>query len=161
MQHDHQHYIRRCIEVAEAAVAHGNRPFGAVLVDSRGRVVLEAENTVATDSDCTGHAETNLVRTASQRFDHDHLSGCSVYTSTEPCPMCAGAIYWSGVHRVVYGCSAETLFELLRERGERPPLRLSCREVLASGGRTIEVIGPLLEEEARRVHERFRGRPRT
>ena len=82
--------------------AHGNHPFAAVLVDEDGRVLLQAENTVVTDRDGTGHAETNLVRLATQRFSPEELARCTIYASTEPCAMCAGAIHWSHIGRVVY-----------------------------------------------------------
>src|SRR5712691_9120428 len=86
-------HLRRAIELAREAREHGNHPFGALLVDDRGNVVLEAENTVRTDKDVTAHAETNLMRMASARFEPGFLEWCTLYTSTEPCAMCAGAIY--------------------------------------------------------------------
>jgi tRNA(Arg) A34 adenosine deaminase TadA len=86
-------YLRQAIEVARRAREHGNHPFGALLVSADGQVLLEAENTVVTEKDCTGHAETNLVRLASQRFDQQALTGSTRYTSTEPCAMCSGAIH--------------------------------------------------------------------
>src|SRR4051812_39068634 len=93
------HYLRAAIAVAWRAREHGNHPFGAVLVDTGNQVVLEAENTVVTEQDCTGHAETNLVRLASRRFTPEQLATCTLYTSTEPCAMCAGAIHWSQIGR--------------------------------------------------------------
>lgn len=81
--------------------SRSNHPFGSLLVDPDGNVVLEAENIVLTGRDCIGHAELNLVRTAGGRFDAASLRGYTLYTSPEPCAMCAGAIYWSGIGRVV------------------------------------------------------------
>ncbi len=147
-------FVRAAIEVARRAREHGNHPFGAVLVDANGRLLMEAENTVVTEKDCTGHAETNLVRQASTRYEPDFLAGCTLYTSTEPCPMCAGAIYWGNVGRVVYGLSQNGLYEMVGAESEED-LRLSCREVLGRGRKAIQVMGPLLEEEAREVHMGF------
>jgi tRNA(Arg) A34 adenosine deaminase TadA len=91
MSNGFRQHLRRAIELAQQACDHGNHPFGALLVDRRGNVVLEAENTVRTDRDVTAHAETNLMRMASARFEPDFLERCTLYTSTEPCAMCAGA----------------------------------------------------------------------
>ena len=146
-------FLRLAIDVARRARAHGNHPFGALLTDGQGNVLLEAENTVITESDCTGHAELNLMRLASRQYTFDELSRCTLYTSTEPCPMCSGSIFWGGVGRVVYALSEEGLYSMT---GDSPhKLLLACREVFARGGRPIEVLGPALEEEARSVHLGF------
>ena len=154
MNKDDLSFIRASIEVAKNARNKGNHPFGAILVDEQGHIVLEAENTVVTDNDCTGHAETNLIRMASRKYSSDYLAKCTLYTSTEPCPMCSGAIFWGNVRRVVYGLSEEGLYELAGE-GSEEVLRLPCRELFKKGKKSIEVIGPVLEEEAREVHEGF------
>jgi len=148
-------YMRRAIDLARSARQHGNHPFGALLVNAAGQVLVEAENTVNTASDCTGHAETNLVRLASQRFDHQTLAGSTLYTSTEPCAMCAGAIHWSGVGRVVYGLAEERLYQLTGADPANETMRLPCREVFARCQRVIEVLGPVLEDEAEIVHHGF------
>ena len=145
--------LRAAIEIARSARADGNHPFGAVLADPQGTILLRAENTVVTDCDCTGHAETNLMRAATKRFSPDQLAGCTLYTSTEPCPMCSGAIFWGNVRRVVYGLGQDALYAMTGDSPHKLPL--SCREVLAHGGRKTEVIGPALEDEARTVHEGF------
>jgi tRNA(Arg) A34 adenosine deaminase TadA len=115
---------------------------------------MEAENTVVTEHDCTAHAESNVMRQASREYDHDFLAKCTIYASTEPCPMCAGAIYWANVRRVAYGLSQQSLYAMFAE-DEEEVLRLPCRELFARGQKPIEVIGPILEEEARKVHEGF------
>ena len=147
-------HLRRAIAVAQAARDHGNHPFGAVLVAADGSVVLEAENTVNTEQDVTGHAETNLVRLASRTIGGD-LSSYTLVTSTEPCAMCAGAIYWSTIGRVVFGLSETGLYGITGDHFENPTLRLPCREVFAAGSRQIEAVGPLLEDEAAAVHADF------
>jgi tRNA(Arg) A34 adenosine deaminase TadA len=147
-------FLRRAIEVSLRSRWNGNHPFGAVLVLDA-KIVLEAENTVTTTLDCTGHAETNLMRVASQTFSRETLGRATLYSSAEPCAMCSGAIYWGGVNRVVYALSEERLLELTGDNPENPTLHLPCREVFARGQRPIEVIGPALETEARIAHEHF------
>ncbi len=148
-----EHHLFAAIELARRARENGNHPFGALLVDAAGDVVLEAENTVLTERDCTNHAELNLVRAASRRFGEATLRYCTLYTSTEPCAMCAGAIYWSGIGRVVFALSGAALNAMVE--GGEDDLALPCREVFARGGRTVAVSGSHLEEEAREVHEGF------
>jgi tRNA(Arg) A34 adenosine deaminase TadA len=147
--------MRRALGVARRAREHGNHPFGALIVDAAGTVRLEAENTVITAADVTGHAETNLVRRASAELDADTLASATLVTSTEPCAMCAGAIYWAGISRVVFGLREGELRALTGSDPRNPTLALPCREVFARGQRPIEVIGPLLEDEARAVHDGF------
>ena len=147
-------FMRVAIDVARRARENGNHPFGAILVDEQGHILMEAENTVVTEGDCTGHAETNLMRQASKEHDSEFLARCTVYTSTEPCPMCAGAIFWGNVRRVVYGLSEEGLYGMTGE-GSEEVLYLPCRELFGKGKKPIQVVGPVLEEEARRVHEGF------
>jgi tRNA(Arg) A34 adenosine deaminase TadA len=149
---DLQH-LRTAIALAWRAREHGNHPFGAVLVDAQNQVVLQAENTVVTERDCTGHAETNLMRQASQRFSPEQLANCTLYTSTEPCAMCAGAIHWGKVGRVVYALSEVALYTII---GASPDhLLLPCHEVFARSQRPIDVRGPALEAEATAVHVGF------
>jgi len=148
-------HLNAAIEVAWRARKHGNHPFGAVLVDDRNRICLEAENTVLTEKDPTGHAETNLVRLATRQYSPEQLSRFSLYTSTEPCAMCSGAIHWSHIGRVVYALGEAELYAIVGESPEH--LLLPCREVFAHSRQPVEVLGPAagLEKEARAVHEGF------
>jgi len=151
---DLQH-LRTAIQVAQKAREHGNHPFGAILVDENNQVLMQAENTVATGRDCTGHAETNLMRLATHHFSEEKLATCTLYTSTEPCVMCAGAIYWGNVRRVVYALSEVALYEIAGPSPEH--LLLPCREVFARSQRHVKVEGPAVEldTEARSVHLGF------
>lgn len=148
-------HLRLAISLASQARDHGNHPFGAVLVDEHNQVRLQAENIVVTGHDCTGHAETNLVRLASQHFSPEQLARCTLYTSTEPCAMCAGAIHWSQIGRVVYALSEMDLYAIIGPSPEH--LLLPCREVFAHSQQPIEISGPApsLDREARAVHEGF------
>jgi len=145
--------LQRAIDLAQRARDHGNHPFGALLTDASGNILLEAENTVLTDKDCTGHAEANLMRAASKKYTEEELANCTLYTSTEPCPMCAGAIFWGNVGRVVYALSEEGLYALTGETAYK--LAFPCRDLFALGTHPFEVIGPLIEQEARQVHLGF------
>jgi tRNA(Arg) A34 adenosine deaminase TadA len=151
----HEPHLRAAIKLARLAREHGNHPFGALLVDEEGSVVLEAENTVRTGRDVTGHAETNLMREASARFEPDFLEQCTLYTSTEPCAMCAGAIYWGNVRRVVFALSQEEIRQITGGNPQNFQLDLTCRELFAHGDHPVEVSGPHLLEEARAVHDDF------
>lgn len=141
--------LRTAVALARQARAKGNHPFGALLAVD-GEVILTAENTVNSDRDVTRHAELNLVSAASRRFDTATLARATLVTSTEPCAMCAGAIFWAGIPRVVFGCAAEMLGALTGGTFVVP-----SRALLAYGTRPTEVIGPLLEAEAVAVHEGF------
>lgn len=151
---DDLRHLAAAIEVARRARANGNHPFGAVLAVD-GDIVLEAENTVVTGRDRTGHAEINLMRLAESRLRRDEIDGATLYTSTEPCAMCAGAIYWCGVGRVVYGLAETELIEMTGHNPANPTLALPCREVFARGQRPVVVLGPLLTDAARAVHNGF------
>ncbi|MFF1677146.1 nucleoside deaminase [Streptomyces sp. NPDC058256] len=152
-------FLLTAIELAARARRDGNHPFGSLLVLD-GSAVLEAGNTVVTERDATGHAETNLVRLATRTYTSAELARATLYTSTEPCAMCAGAVYWSGIGRVVYALGEDELLALTGANDENPTMALPCREVFAAGQRTVEVAGPCLRERAEAVHADFWNRPR-
>jgi tRNA(adenine34) deaminase len=146
------HWLRAAIMEARRAQEGGNAPFGAVLVAADGDLLLEAGNAANSTRDVTAHAEMNAVRLATARFDAATLAGATLYASTEPCPMCAAAVFWAGIGRIVFGLRGGRLREMQDSAGRLPTLRLTCAEVLARSTRPIEVVGPLLEEEALAVH---------
>lgn len=145
----HEKFITRAYELAQQAVAHGNHPFGALLVH-QGQIILEVENTIFTDHDPTAHAETNLVRQAARQFSPEILAESILYTSTEPCIMCSGAIYWTGISQVVYGCAESGLAAVAGDDFLTP-----CREIFARGQRPIQVTGPVLHEEGMKIHHAY------
>jgi tRNA(Arg) A34 adenosine deaminase TadA len=155
MDYQDELYVEMAVACALKAKEKGNHPFGAVLVNADGTILLTAENSVITDNDITAHAELNLVRLASGKYSEKYLEQCSLYASTEPCPMCSGAIYWSGVRRVVFGLSQLRFYNYLGYDTGGNKMTLTCREVFARGGRQIEVVGPLLETKAEQVHHGF------
>lgn len=144
------HGLQRSIEVAAYARSIGNRAFGAVLIGPDGLELYSAYNTVQVSRDVTDHAETRLVRIASVGSSREVLEQSTLYTSTEPCAMCAGAIYLAGIQRVLFALDAGRCLDLIDESGtSRPPsLRLPCREVFLRGERPAMVTGNFLTEEA-------------
>jgi tRNA(Arg) A34 adenosine deaminase TadA len=156
MTADDLRYLRRAIALASEAKAHGRHPFGALVVAVVGEVLAEAINAFGwPDGDATGHAELVAVREASRRIPPERLAEATLYSSAEPCAMCAGAVYWSGISRVVYALSEQRLLQLTGAHPENPTLSLPCREVFARGQRRIEVVGPALEDEAAAEHLGF------
>jgi tRNA(Arg) A34 adenosine deaminase TadA len=103
----------------------------------------------------TAHAERLIATWASKTCGARFLAGCTLYSSAEPCAMCAGAIYWAGIGRVVYGQSEKSLKAMTGAHGENPTLDLPCRAVFAAGQRAVEVVGPLLEDEAAALQRDF------
>lgn len=148
--------LRRAIELAREARNDGRHPFGSVIVNEHGKIIVEARNNaVRPKGDPTQHAEMVACGEAARLLPETDLARCTLYTSTEPCAMCAGAIYWTGIGRVVYALPETSLLRYTGADKENPTLQLPCREVFAHGQKPIHVSGPLLEEEAGSVHEGF------
>ena len=105
--------------------------------------------------DCTGHAETNAVRLATAATRREVLATSTLYSSGEPCVMCAGAIFWSGIRRAVFGIDAVSLRVFRGEVAEQRDAELSCRDVFAASPHAIECIGPVLLAEASEPHVGF------
>lgn len=152
-------HLRAAIDASREASARGDEPYGAVLVDASGNVIATAGNTQHTTGDCTGHAETNLLREATQQYDAQTLAGSTLYASGEPCAMCAGAIYWSGVSRVVFALPAARMNVIAGAATD--VLDLGSRDVLARGQHRVTVVGPALEDEAAAVLEAHYGARRA
>jgi tRNA(Arg) A34 adenosine deaminase TadA len=149
-------HLRRCIVLASQARDAGQHPFAALVVDENGQVLVEAHNqSRPPDGDPTQHAELLAASRAAKTFPPERLAKATLYTSAEPCCMCAGAIYWANIGRVVYGLSEHRLLMLTGSNEENPTFSLPCREVFARGQRRVEIVGPILEEEAAKPHEGF------
>ncbi len=97
-----ERFMREAIRLADESVERGGGPFGAVIVKD-GAIVARGANSVTLDNDPTAHAEVNAIRAACRSLGTFDLSGCTVYTSCEPCPMCLAAIYWAGISRIYFG----------------------------------------------------------
>lgn len=154
---NHIDYLKRTVDISKEARANGNTPFGALLVDKDGNIVMEQGNIEITDKICTGHAEATLAARASHEYSKDFLWDCTLYTTAEPCAMCAGAIYWANIGRVVYGMTERRLLQLTGSNEQNPTFDLPCRDVFSKGQKEITVLGPFpeIEEEAAKVHEGY------
>ncbi len=149
-------FLRRTIELADEAVAGGNHPFGSLIVDASGTIIGEGGNEYTIDKG-PGHAETNLARRAAREHSVETLRGSTLYTSVEPCCMCAGTTYWAEIGTLVYGMSEKRLAELTEGDEQNPTQDLDCRTVFAAGRNHTEVRGPYpeLEEEIAAQHASF------
>ncbi|ETF09397.1 nucleoside deaminase [Pseudomonas glycinis] len=148
--------LRQTIALSQASKQRGRHPFAALVADRDGKVIAEAgNNSMPPEGDPTQHAELVAVAAAAKRLSPTELEACTLYTSAEPCCMCAGAVYWTGVGRVVYALSEHALLGLTGDHPENPTFSLPCREVFARGQRTVSVFGPMLEAEAAEPHKGF------
>jgi len=153
---DHETLLRRAFDLARQSRSRGEHPFGALLADADGTVLMEQGNGIAEQGgDMTAHAERLLASRASRTYSPTFLAGCTLYTSAEPCAMCAGAIYWARIGQVVYGQTEKSLKAATGDHPENPTLDLPCRTVFAAGQRKVAVIGPLLEQEAAALQDDF------
>ena len=143
-------YLRMAIATAREGIVAGQSPFGSVIVRDSA-VVAVAHNTVWRDSDPTGHAEVNCIRAASRALRSIDLSGCDLYSSCEPCPMCLSAIHWAKIRRVVYGAGIEDA-----AAAGFSELRVPARELARMGGSSVLVEGGMLAEECRALFDEFR-----
>jgi tRNA(Arg) A34 adenosine deaminase TadA len=150
-------HLRRANGVAQAALAKGRHPFGALLVGADGETVLMEQGNV----DGVNHAEAVLARVAAHRYDPTTLWGCTLVTTVEPCAMCAGTQYWAHIGTLVYGLSESRLRDITGNHPENPTLDLPCREVFARGQKALRVIGPVAEvaDEIEALHRDFWSRP--
>jgi tRNA(Arg) A34 adenosine deaminase TadA len=140
-------FMRLAIEASREAYLAGNMPFGAALVQE-GAIVDICGNLQVTaalgEGDCIGHAEVVLVRQVSGDLGASALLGGTVYASGEPCAMCAGAMFWAGISRIVYAASTPDIVAAFG--GASLPVR--CADVLRSASRAVIVDGPVLGAEA-------------
>ena len=141
--------LRQSFAVAKRARDGGDHPFGSLLADKDGNVLREQGNGYTSEGhDRTAHAEKLLASWAAKNLSLEELQHCTLYTSAEPCAMCAGSIYWAGIGRVVYGQTEHDLKIQTGAHAENPTLDLPCRIVFEAGQRPTELVGPLLEEES-------------
>ena len=150
-------YLRLANDAARKARAAGNTPFGAILVDAEGQVLLSQGNAEGDTHDATAHAELVLASRASRAYSKEFLRSCTLYTTCEPCPMCTGGIYWANIGRIVYGISEARLLELTGADDKNPTFSMGADKVIAAGQKKIELVGPVpeAEEEIVEVHRGF------
>lgn len=143
---DDKYYVRKAINLAYQAKSKGDNPFGSILVDDQGNILMEDENTQVTENDITGHPELKIAKRAAAKYDKEFLSKCTMYNSAEPCTMCTGAIYWSGIKRIVFGISKQRLNEIKNDGVGS--INYSIHELLGNSTKDIEVVGPMEDMQA-------------
>lgn len=144
-----QKYIAHTYQLAEEAVKNGDHPFGALAVDDDS-IVATALNQVVTENDGTKHAELNLASLLSRNFPRSAIERMTIYCSTEPCVMCAGALFWIGCRHIVYGCSTQTL-----GRHTTESFSVAVRDALASVTSQMKIEGPVNERDGNLIHSKF------
>ena len=146
-------HLRHSSAIAERATLLGHHPFGAILVGPDQETVLMEQGNV----DTVNHAESVLARVAALNFTPEYLWSCTLYTSVEPCCMCAGTAYWANIGRVVFGMTEKRLLEATGNHAENPTMSVSSRYVFDHCQKPVELIGPVaeVEEEIMRVQRAF------
>ena len=146
-------HILAAHEVAKDAVTNGHHPFGAVLVDADNETILMSQGNI----DTVNHAESTLAIRAAKEFSPEQLWACTLYSSVEPCVMCAGAMYWANIGRLAYGMSERQLLDYTGAHEENPTMDVSCRYVFAHSQKAIKVWGPVpgVIERIAKLHQDF------
>ena len=136
---NHEQFMREALAEAKK----GDLPYGAVIVKDN-EIVIRSYNTAQTDNDVSAHGEINALRAFTKKHGYslDALRDHTLYTTCEPCPMCAAACIWAGVSRVVFGASTEQLIDLGSQQ-----INLPCKTVAEKGFQNMEVVGGILAEE--------------
>jgi tRNA(Arg) A34 adenosine deaminase TadA len=143
-------FMRLAIECARQAIAAGQMPIGSVLVLG-GQVLLTAHNTVWADTDPSAHAEMNGIRGAAKKLGRVALTGCTVYSTLEPCPMCLAACHWAKVERIVFGADIAAA-----KAAGFSELAVPAAELARLGGSPLRIEGGLLAEECRKLFDEWR-----
>lgn len=152
MENDEKRYMELAIKKAEDGVKKGNSPFGACIV--RGdEIIAVAHNTVLIRKDATDHAEMNAIHKACKKLNSHELSGCAIYSTTEPCPMCFSAIHWAKIEKIVFGTGIEDVMKLGFSE-----LTISAEEMKKKGGSSVQVKGDFMREECLELLEFWKKR---
>ncbi|MFL7838510.1 MAG: nucleoside deaminase [Candidatus Promineifilaceae bacterium] len=146
-------HLRHANRVAEAAMEQGSHPFGAILVAPDNETVLMEQGNINT----VNHAESTLARLAAEQFDSDFLWECTLYTTAEPCAMCAGTQYWANIGKLVYGISERQLLAYTGSHDENPTMDVPCRYIFEHSQKAVQVWGPIEEVSAEicELHKAF------
>ena len=140
-------YLMEANREAVQARSTGNTPFGAVLVDASGEIIMRQGNAEHDLHDATAHAEFVLASRASRTYDKQYLWGCTLYTTCEPCPMCTGGIYWANIGKIVFGITEERLLEMTGADDKNPTFHMGAEKIIAAGQKEIALEGPIPEME--------------
>lgn len=142
-------FLRQAIHLGRDARVRGERPFGAVLV-ADGYIIAQAGDQCRALSDPTPHAELHVISTYCQTATIFDLDGYTLYSLTEPCVMCSGAIKWANLSRVVFSVP-QAMLQTMSGGRQKP----SCDSLVNTGGRHIDVCGPYLLEQGLAVYQGF------
>ncbi len=134
---NHEYFMHLALTEAKK----GDAPYGAVIVKDN-EVVAVGHNTVRRDNDPSAHAEINVIRSLTAKIKNPSLSGYSIYTTGEPCPMCATACVWTGISEIVYGASIQDLISINQSQ-----INISCEELIAKSFINIKVTKGILRNE--------------
>ncbi len=137
------------VRIAHEAVIKGCHPFGALLADKDGNILIERGND-KNASPCL-HAELSVMIEAGKRFSPVFLESCTLYTNFEPCVMCTGSAYWTNVGRIVFGLTEKQLLDLTLSHNENPTFSMPTKDVLEHGQRKMVVVGPTTDEELKKA----------
>ncbi|GBL05244.1 nucleoside deaminase [Glaciecola sp. KUL10] len=146
-------HLRRANQVAKIAMEAGHHPFGAVLVAKDNETILMEQGNISS----VAHAESTLAQRAAQKYTPEQLWGTTLYSTAEPCVMCAGTQYWANIGRLVYGMSERQLLDLTGNHDENPTLDVPSRYVFSKGQKAIKIWGPVEEvvQEIADLHKAF------
>jgi tRNA(Arg) A34 adenosine deaminase TadA len=149
--------LRRAFALASEARARGDRPFAAVIVGADGATLAEGLSTQGKGGGGTlAHSEMNACQSViAAGLAREVLRRATIYCSGEPCSMCASAIFYTGIGRVVFGLSAAAILDLRNAQPQTAGLNLSCQAVLGTAAQPVEVIGPCLEDEGAVPHQGY------
>jgi tRNA(Arg) A34 adenosine deaminase TadA len=148
-------FMQLAIQSAWQGIQEGEMPFGACIV-RKGQVVAVAHNSAKTNIDTTAHAEVQAIREASRRLKSLELTGCAIYSTCEPCPMCFTACVWAKVGRIVYACRIE---DAARVGIRQVPISSARMNQLGRSG--VDVVGDVLREESLKLFEAWRRGERS
>jgi len=146
--------MRLAVDVAKLGIEHGQSPFGAVIADTDGRIVATEHNQVRQTHDSTAHAEITAIRAACRKLGTPNLSGHGIATTCEPCPMCAAAIHWARLDKVIYGASIADA-----KQAHFNELSVSIETLFRHGQSLVQIIPFVLRDECRALFELWRAGP--
>lgn len=149
--HPQKEFMEKAIAEAKNSASLGQYALGALVVNSNGEILSIAHTSTHADNDATAHAEVNAIRAACAKLNNRYLSGCWLYTTLEPCPMCTSAAIWAKMGGIVFGASKEDAQEFAKnsqnEKFTWRQIDISSRDIAAKGDPQVQVIEKFMREE--------------
>lgn len=152
MPHDDERFMRLALDACRVGVAKGQSPFGACIVRD-GEVLASTHNHVWLNTDPTAHAEVICIREACHRIKSIHLPGATIYSTTEPCPMCFTAIHWARIDRIVYSARVEDADQFGFNE-----LKVTNQQLKTLGGTGVQLVPDFLRAEALEIYRNWQSR---